>query len=150
MKNSFRRLLLASLIALGATACSDSTGPEADPIEGAYTLQTINGRPLPVELLNFFNTYRLVQLNGTMTLNSNRTFRETDTLRETFPDANGVTINADTTIVLTGAWQAQDSVITLTTTRDNSILFGSVRRGRLTLHYEAANDSLFTFVYRKD
>ena len=150
MKNSLSSLLLVSLVAFGAAACSDSTSPNDETVVGAYTLQTINGRPLPVELLNFFNTYRLLQLGGTMVLNHNHTFRETDALRQIFPDSNGTMITADTTIVLTGTWEGQDSVITLTTTRDNSILFGSVRRGRLTLHYEAATDSLFTFVYLKD
>lgn len=151
MKSSLRRLLLLTLLATGAAACSDSTGPDPyTTITGDYTLQSINGLPLPVELLNFVGVYRLLQVSGTMTLNVDNTFRETDTLREIFPDSTGASVTADTTIVLTGRWEAQDTAIILTTTRDNSVLFGSVRRGRLTLHYESASDSIFTLLYIKD
>ena len=146
------RYLPALLLCLAAAACSDAgTDPQVRvPIDGVYSLQTINGRPLPVTLIDFFNTYRLQQTGGTITLNTDRTFIERAMLRETIEDINGPIVK-DTTVVLNGAWEVeQDSVILLTTQQDGSVLFGTVSNGRLTLHFEPNSaDSLITYVYRK-
>lgn len=142
-----RRILL--VLAIGLAACSDSSGPDDEvPVEGSYTLVTINGRPLPVVLEEFFG-YRLIQLGGKLTLSPNRTLIERDSLRIMLGQQQ-----LDTTVVFTGTWELEDSVIVLNT-RDSSgsttTLFGVARSGRLVLNFEpASSDSLFQFIYRRD
>lgn len=144
-----RRLLIGLLCVL-SVACSDSEGPEPIQIPGTYTLETINGRALPYELLNFLNgAYVLSQIGGSMTLNPNMTFREESRVRESFTDAVLGPVTSDTTVVFTGTYEAQDSALLLTATQDAVVYFGFVSGNRLTLSYEI-QDSLFTFVYRRN
>jgi len=144
-----RRVLIGLLCAL-SVACSDDGGPEPIQIPGTYSLETINGRTLPYELFNFLNgAYVLSQISGTMTLNPNMTFREESRVRESFVDAVLGPVTADTTVVFTGTYEAQDSALLLTATQDAVVYFGFVSGNRLTLSYEV-EDSLFTFVYRRN
>ena len=145
-----RRWLAVILCVLSVACSDDETGPEPVQIPGSYTLQTINGRALPFELLNFFNgAYVLSQVAGRMTLNPNMTFREESLVRESFIDAVLGPVTSDTTIVFTGTFEAQDSALLLTATQDQVVYFGFVSGNRLTLSYEVS-DSLFTFVYRRN
>jgi hypothetical protein len=64
---------------LGA-ACGDSTGPNS--FLGVYTLETINGLPLPVTVLED-PTGRFEITGGQVTLNGNGTFSDRTDLRVT-------------------------------------------------------------------
>jgi len=144
-----RKTLAAVALSAALAACSDdSTGPKAS-IEGTYTLQSINGRPLPVTLIGF-PSYTLEEISGSFTLNANMTFVEVHRLRETIANIPADLVT-DTTVTLNGVYEIeQDSAILLTTQQDGSVLFGVVSNGRLTLHYEPeGSDSLFTYFYRK-
>lgn len=140
------------LLALVLAACSDSTAPETQlNVAGAYTLQSINGQPLPFVLLDLAGFFRIHQVGGTLALNANRTFIERDSLRYFYNDSTGRPVQQDTTVVLDGTWELEDSAIVLITARDNSALFGIARSDRLILNYESvATDSIFQFVYRKN
>lgn len=132
-------------LAIALAACSDATAPEDEfVVEGDYNLISINGQRLPFTLVQLFE-YHLQQIGGTLTLNANKTFVERNTLREIIGQEQ-----KDTTIVLTGIWEREDSAIVLTTTRDGSVLFGIARKNRLELNFESViSDSIFRFVYTK-
>ena len=153
------RWIVVALAVVMASACADDpTGPDALPIDGSYTLQTINGRPLPFELFNLAGgAFVIHQTGGKMTMNSDHTFRESDFIETRFTDASGLVIEHDTA-VFTGSWENQDSIVTWTVTRRvvggrdeaySEVMFGVVNRGRLTLNFESG-DSLFTLVYQRD
>src|SRR5438128_8865327 len=82
--NSMRKLLLAcAAVALLGCGGSDSTGPAAS-IEGTWNLQTVNGQPLPYTA--FFSTspaYRLEIMSDQLLANSDGTYTENGTIRET-------------------------------------------------------------------
>lgn len=146
-----RRYSAAVLCVCLLSACSDSdpAGPRTIQITGNYTLQTINAQSLPFRLFTLGqDLYVVEQVGGTMTMNANRTFREEDAVRERFRDENGNLVQRDTTIVFTGTWESQDSVLTLNAS-DATVMFGFVSGNRLTLSFESG-DSLFTYVYRRN
>ena len=134
---------------LVSSGCSDSTGVDKGSPIGAYELSTINGRPLPFVLISFLNAYKLEHVSGQMTLNVDKTFLERETLRETIALDNGNSQVTDTTVVLDGRWEQQDSALFLVTNQDGSVLFGFFSGGRLVLNYEATSDSVYSFVYLK-
>ena len=78
-----RLLVLALTIAfgLGATSCSDSTGPGSN-LAGIYTLRSVNGVTPPVTL-DQFGTYRLEVLAGEIQLDANGNYQGTTRYRET-------------------------------------------------------------------
>jgi hypothetical protein len=142
-----------------ASACSDDpTDPDPIRVEGAYTLQTINGRALPIELFNLSGAFIIRQTGGKLFMNAARTFREEDYLETRFTDPQaGLVVEHDTAAFI-GTWESQDSVVTWTVTRRvlnggeqaySETMFGVVNQNRLTLNFESG-DSLFTFVYRRD
>lgn len=144
-----RRVVL--LCALALAACADSTAPETQlNVVGGYTLQSINGQPLPFVLLDF-GFFRIHQVSGTLVLHADRTFVERDSLVQFFNDSTGTPVQNDTTIVLDGTWELEDSTIVLITQRDQSVLFGIARSDRLILNFESVvSDSIFQFVYRRN
>jgi hypothetical protein len=144
------RTLAVGVVCLVAACSGDATRPSSTAqIAGEYTLQTIDGQPLPYTLVEVAGGYLLQQVSGTMTLNANRTFIEQALLRETINTIGGPVVS-DTIIVLDGSWEAEDSVIVLTSQRDGSVLFGTANGGRLTLHFEGNDAQLVTYFYRLD
>lgn len=130
-----------------AACAGDVTRPSStEQIAGEYALLSINGQPLPFTLVEVAGGYLLQQVGGSMTLSSNRTFAEQAQLRETINTVGGPTVT-DTTVVLNGTWEAEDSVIVLTPQGDGSVLFGTASNGRLTLHFEGSDAQLVTYVY---
>lgn len=86
MTKLLRIAVFALLPAAGMAACSDDdgTGPETTAeVAGTYHLQTVNNAPLPFVLLTTGTTYTLELTAGFFTLNSNGTFSDSATLRET-------------------------------------------------------------------
>lgn len=143
-----RKLLGVVALCLVQAACSgDATRPSPTAqIAGEYALQTINGQPLPYTLVEVFGGYLLQQLDGSITLNVDRTYSEQALLRETISAIGGPVVT-DTTVILDGTWEAEDSAIVLTSQRDGSVLFGTANGGRLTLYFEGADDQLVTYFY---
>lgn len=143
-----RRMLGAAALCLVQAACSgDAVRPSPSAqVTGEYALVTINGQPLPYTLVDVAGAYMLQQRAGTMTLKSDRSFIEQAELRETINEAAGPVVT-DTTVVLNGIWEIEDSVIILTTQQDGSVLFGTAAGGRLTLHLEGSDAQLVTYFY---
>ena len=146
--------------ALLLTACSDNDPLRPDPIAitGAYTLQTINGRGLPLRLFDLQNAFVIDQVGGSMTISANQTFREEDFLETRYTDPETGPVVESSSVIFTGAWENQDSVLTLTTASRTAngttapftdVMFGFVSGNRLTLSFESG-DSLFTYVYRRN
>ena len=139
-----RRLALLALgaLTLFGTACGDDDDP-AGPgsITGTYTLSTINGQGLPRTVyegddLGFY--YKLEFMSGTLTLNSNGTFTDATTIRETEGDAapetrtettNGTYTRNGNTLTLTDV--DTDDTYTLVVQNDGSLTqteqFGNVQ-----------------------
>lgn len=145
-----RKWLVVLLVISAACADKDPTGPETVDITGTYTLETINNQPMPYVLVQFLSIYILAQLGGTMTLNADRTYIERADLREAMYDSVGNVVTHDTTVVLRGQWEREDSAIVLLPNDRSQILFGLAARGTLTLSFESLNDSLTTYFYRRN
>lgn len=146
------RKLALLLVVLLLAACSDDdvSGPEIDEISGTYTLETINGQPLPYAIIQIGNIYITAYIGGSMTLNPNHRYVERADLRTAFYDSVGAVVVEDTTVELHGTWEVEDSAIWLTPEVDPNILFGLVARSTLTLSVESSNDSTTTYFYRKN
>lgn len=149
-KNSLRKLVALIVCISVLSACGDNGDPAGPVIDvtGTYNLQTVNGAPLPYTLVTVAGVYRLVQLSGTLTLNADRTYVERDFLRETIDQSPGAQVT-DTTVVIRGTWEQQDSALVLTPTSNPFVLFGLAGMNRLTLSWETSNDSLITYVYTR-
>jgi hypothetical protein len=148
LKNSWPRFVLA--IALLTAACSDKDPVDIDDevnVTGNYTLQTINGRPLPYLLISFAGIFELAQIGGSLAINENGTYTERAMTREATNDSVGVPQIRFDTITLAGHWEVEDSAIVLLPNNNSIPLFGLIGVNRLTLNYEAQNDSLVTYGY---
>jgi hypothetical protein len=139
---------LTGILCVVCVACSDSAGPDPLQIPGSYTLQTINGQQLPFFLVTLPG-FVITQTAGSIRLNQDDTYREEYRLRYAINDENGVTEITDTTVVFVGTYEAEDSVVLLTSNPEGLISFGFVSANRLTLSFESG-DSLFTYVYRRN
>ncbi len=130
-----RRVFLAVLI-VGVTACGgDGTGLEN--VAGLYTLQTIDGAPLPWILLEV-GANKIEVTAGSVTLNTDRTCSDSITLATT----ESGNVDSDTaTDVCTYTTDGQ--AITLTYT-DNSISVGTIIGSALTI-----TDAGVAFIFRK-
>jgi hypothetical protein len=121
-------------------ACGDSTSPEK--IEGTYTLQTINGRPLPV-VLQQDATSKSEVTAGAITLGPGTAWTISLTARSTL----GADVSSFTS-TLAGTWTRSGERVTLTATNGESetaVLSG----GTLTLAGEAAALGIVPWVFRK-
>ena len=143
-----RRLWSVVLCVLLLAACSDSSGPEDVEISGNYTLETINGLPMPYTIGAVAGAYVIQQINGSFALNADSTYRESALLRESINTVNGIQ-TTDIPVTFNGRWQAEDSVVTVVEGTTGEFGFGFVSRNRLTLSFEVG-DSLFTYVYRRN
>src|SRR5687767_4985621 len=83
---------VAMMSVLALPACSDSSGPGGNgDVAGTYTLRTVNGSNVPFTILQVGSTYRLEILSGSVVINSNGTYTETASLRET----NGTVVTTE-------------------------------------------------------
>ena len=144
-----RRWLAVILCVLSVACSDDETGPEPIQIPGSYTLQTVNGQALPVQIGEVMGAYFLFQRAGTVTLNPDRTYLEHNDLQEIFNDAQLGIITNDFSSEFRGTWESQDSAVLMRETEHGFTSFGYVSENRLTLSFEVG-DSLFTFVYRRN
>ena len=143
-----RRVWLMALVALMFAACDDdASGPEDVQIVGEYILQTINGQPMPVLIANLpIGFFQIRQLGGTFSLMADARYEERAMLRLLYNDSLGQLVTEDTTAVLRGTWEAEDSILIVTQNETGDVGFGVVNGNRLTLSFEVS-DSLFTYVY---
>ena len=139
--------LIAAVLLAG---CSDSTGPEKQlDITGTYTLETVNGAALPFKLIEFPG-FLMAQIAGTLRLNADNRYVETANLREAMFDATGNVVVRDTAVDVRGRWELEDSALLLIPDDNRFPLFGLASPPTLTLSFEATNDSLITYFYRKN
>ena len=139
MLRSTRLVAGLALAALGFSACSDSTSPNATAFVGVYALSSLNGTTPPVVVAEDAVNGRLEVTGGTITLNSDMTFSDRTDFRIT--DPNGA-ISTDFDLA-SGTYTTSGNTVTLTPTGDapySLVLNGS------TLTQTAGT---FTFVYSK-
>ena len=137
------RWALVVAMGLGAGACSDSSGVDDDDdfeIAGTYTLQTINGNPLPFTVGQVGTSFKLEIMSDVFTINSNMTFRDISVTRVT---EDGVPTT--TTDTINGTWTANANKTTITFTDDE----GTTLNANLTSTGMTASGQGFTFVYRR-
>ena len=130
-----RRVFLAVLI-FGVTACGgDGTGLEN--IAGLYTLETIDGDPLPVLLVEVGDN-KIEVTAGSVTLNTDRTCSDSLTLEIT----EGGNVDSD---VATDecTYTTDGRAITLTYT-DNTVSVGTIIGSALTI-----TDDAVAFLFRR-
>lgn len=104
-----RRLIALTAFAtlLSVAACGDSPTEASTSVVGTWHLQTINGTPPPFTL--FEDTgYRLEVMGGVLAMNSNGTYANTYTYRET---ENGTATTTQETDI--GTWIQSGSTILL-------------------------------------
>jgi hypothetical protein len=127
-----KRLLVLALLALGltATACSDSTGP-GDSIAGTYSLQTLNGVPLPVVIDNSGNpTTELV--SEQIVLEADGSYHGVTRYRDTYFGQTPQLVDDP----FNGFWTLSGNQIALTDVQfPNDPLYGTITNNRLTLDY---------------
>ncbi len=130
-----RRVFLAVLV-FGVTACGgDGTGLEN--VAGLYTLETIDGDPLPVLLVQVGDN-KIEVTAGSVTLNADRTCSDSLTL-ETTQSGN---VESDTASELC-TYTTDGQAITLTYT-DNTVSVGTIIGSALTI-----TDDGVVFIFRK-
>lgn len=126
---------LAAAIVLAAGACgSDSTSPLLGA-SGTWSLQTINGTPLPVTLGS--GVQAVTVLASTLTISDNGNYNEVVTLRPA-----GTTTN--TTFTETGTWSLANGVVTFNDRTDAITYTGTVNGSTLT-----ENTGTFISVYAR-
>ena len=129
-------MLLALMLPLAACG-DDSTGPGETNITGTYTLQTVGGSPLPATL-DQRGADRLQITAGRTTLNQDRTFSQSLTLRIT--QSGAVTT---TEFPLNGTYTQNNNAI-IFRYNDGEEAAGSISGNTLTI-----TDEGLVFVFRK-
>jgi hypothetical protein len=143
-----RRLIHIAVAAVMLTACSDEDPSGADEIQivGSYQLETINGQAMPVPLILFPGAFLVEQRGGDIVIRDNGTTLERAFIRFYTNDPEAGVVFDDDTTLINGVWEAEDSVVVITTANDFS--FGFVSGDRLTLSFELG-DSLYTQIFRR-
>ena len=124
-----KRLLVLALLALGLTAaCSDSTGP-GDAVAGTYTLQTINGFPLPV-LVDDSGDPDSELISEQIMLNSDGSYHGVTRYRDTYFGQAPQIVDEP----FNGFWTLSGNQIALTESGfPNDPLYGTISNNQLTL-----------------
>ena len=141
MRRLFGILLLALL---PMTACSDDdgSGPNAT-IEGAYTMQTINGAGMPYVVAEGPG-FKYEFLSSILTIQQGGTFSEVLTTRVTDPD--GVVTESETS---TGTWVRVGNNVTLTYSAEEQVAGVWNGSNQLTFTQSDPQIGTFVFVFRK-
>lgn len=141
MLHAARVILLAAVITLPLGACDPKTtqSPDEAAAVGVYTLQTIDGAPLPVVVARQ-GTDSAQITQGSVTLDASKSFADVTTLRVT--DAGVVTIQDDPA---TGRWSLAGRNVQFTPD-DGSAAYVMVWDGADQLTQVTSG---FTLVYRR-
>ena len=104
------RLTAFALAALAVTACGGdkSVGPSGT-VTGSYTLQSFNGKQVPVTVSDN-GTTRAELLGGTLALNANSSYTESVTVRETVTGLSPAT----QTTTCSGTWTQASNTVSFT------------------------------------
>lgn len=104
-----RRLVALTAFAtlLSLAACGDGPTEASTSVVGTWQLQTVNGTPPPLTLIELTG-YRLEVLGGILVINSNGTYANTYTYRET---ENGIATTVQETEL--GTWVQSGSTVLL-------------------------------------
>lgn len=138
--------LVMGVLMLAACDGDDPSEPRDIQVVGNYTLETINGQPMPVQIY-LLPAYLIQQVAGSFEINTDGTSEEEAVLRTYINDPERGVVFEDDTTRIPGIWEAEDSVVVVTSADD--VLFGFVSGNRLTLSVELG-DSLYTYIYRRD
>ncbi len=137
-----RRVFLAFLV-FALVACGDNgtgnDGTDEESITGTYTLQSIDGDPLPWVLLQV-GADMIEVIAGSVTLNEDMTCSDIGTFRITTITGN-VTTNA---VIDLCTYTIDGGALTLTSVADNTVTSGSIVGSALTL-----TNAGFVLIYRK-
>jgi hypothetical protein len=144
--------LLLSFLAAGCDG--DPSGPARPSIQGAYTLQSLNGDPVPALILEWTEpndegvdeAYRFEIASATLTLTNDGRFTTTGILRTvnvTRQTVDDVESHNDGTYVVSGG------TLTLTP-RDGAPATATVQGRDLVLETTAGGPTLQRYVFRKD
>ena len=139
-----RSLLVAFSAALAGTAAcggDSATGPGgARAAAGRYTIQTVNGKSLPVAIFADTNyTYEVT--TGTLTLGVDGMYSKITTFRQTIPGNIELFVDSSG-----GTWLQSGSVVQFTTAPDSMRDSATFIRGRLTFA-DVLGRTPTTFVY---
>lgn len=133
-----RRLVLA-LGAASLLACGgDSSGPGNTNPVGTWNLATVNGSALPYTAILIAPSYKLEILSDRIVVNSDGTWSETFSYRET--DASVVTTTTESDA---GTWSQANSTLTITAS-DGTVSTATISGDRITL-----SESGFVSVYQR-
>lgn len=142
-----RNLLLAALAILTLTSCDTRRRTITAPIvaeTGTYTLQSVNGLPLPVTVQRTSNTTKDVLADTLVLLaggNARRVYYlRTTTKPDTITATDTVTVRTNST-ASTGLYKLSGTTIDLS---DFGFVTGTYSAGMLTL-----KDATNTYVYHK-
>lgn len=102
-----RRLMLA-MGTLALFACGDSTGVTGS-INGTYSLQTVNGAPLPFTIPPQFGDTFVEQVTADVITASNGSFTNSTTVRDTDNTSGQVTISTSS---VTGTYVINGTAVT--------------------------------------
>ena len=131
---------LGALVTVATLACGDSTSPES--IEGIYALQTINGRALPVVVMQE-GTQKFEVTAGAITLGPGTKWKFELTVRATL----GADVSTDI-VSIDGTWSRAGSTLTLTSPAGDSetvLLSGRT----LTLQGDTGDLGIAPWVFRR-
>lgn len=132
--------LSASLLLAASLACGrDSTAPV--PIEGTYTLQTIDGRPLPAAIAQDAGVKDEITA-GSITLVAGSAFTLNLAVRET-SGSQVLTMTA----VVQGTWTRSGATVTITT--PDGVSTSGVLSGRTLTLAGVAGGGVVPWVFRK-
>jgi len=133
------RRLIALVLALTFVACGsdDSTEPSNSSVAGTWSLQTINGSPLPFTLSPAPTKIEI--LSATAVINSNGTWTSSSQTRTTL----GTQAPTTTTETDNGTYTISGSTIALRSSD------GTVESGTVSGNTFTQVESGFTFVFKK-
>jgi len=133
------RRFLTLTLALAIVACGSdsSSAPSNASVAGTWTLQTVNGSPLPFTLAS--SPAKLELLSYVVTVTSNGTWTSAQSIRTTF---NGQATTATTTDA--GTYTLSGNAVAIQSSSSTTVLAGTVSGNTLTL----AQPGL-TFVFQK-
>lgn len=122
----FGKVCAVALLALAA-ACSGDGVNEPASVAGTYTLQSVNGGPLPFVIFDE-SGYKLEITAASYVLTSAGTFTNSATFRET--ESGTVTTSTET---FTGQYTVTASTVTFTDT-DGEVYAGTISGGNLVFN----------------
>ena len=125
------RKLLFACLAVAVLGCggSDSTGTAAS-VQGTWNLQTVNGQPLPyTAFLSTSPAYRLEIMSDQLVANSDGTYAENGTIRET----QGTTVTTSTEQDA-GVWTQHGNQVDFTSNADATVTSATVSGNQLSVN----------------